>query len=74
MIEKQKAEEDKAEDLMKELEQDITELKRRDTEMEQLSHTNDHLHILQVSVSLSAQMSQNNTHHADRFLFSPAAD
>ncbi|KAL7875499.1 hypothetical protein AOLI_G00104620 [Acnodon oligacanthus] len=30
----------------------ITELKRRDTELEQLSHTEDHLHLLQVYPSL----------------------
>uniref|UniRef100_A0A3B1JVL5 B30.2/SPRY domain-containing protein n=1 Tax=Astyanax mexicanus TaxID=7994 RepID=A0A3B1JVL5_ASTMX len=44
MEEKQKAAERQAEDL----EQEITELKRRDTELEQLSHTEDRLHLLQV--------------------------
>ncbi|KAI7814522.1 putative E3 ubiquitin-protein ligase TRIM21-like [Triplophysa rosa] len=46
--EKQKAAENEAEDLMKELEQEITELKKRDTELEQISHTEDHLHLLQT--------------------------
>ncbi|XP_045064806.1 E3 ubiquitin-protein ligase TRIM39-like [Coregonus clupeaformis] len=44
--EKQKAAERQAEGLIKELEQEITELKRRSTELEQLSHTEDHLHLL----------------------------
>ncbi len=55
MIEqKQKAAENQAGKLIKELEQEITELKRRDAELEQLSHTKDHLHLLQVSVLDSA--------------------
>ncbi len=55
MIEqKQKAAENQAEELIKELEQEMTELKRRNTELEQLSHTEDHLHLLQVSVLYSA--------------------
>ncbi|KAL7875501.1 hypothetical protein AOLI_G00104640 [Acnodon oligacanthus] len=52
MEEKQKAAERQAEEFIKELEQEITELKRRDTELEQLSHTEDHLHLLQVYSSL----------------------
>ncbi|KAL6490934.1 hypothetical protein MHYP_G00012790 [Metynnis hypsauchen] len=52
MEEKQNAAERQAEDLIKELEQEITELKRRDTELEQLSHTEDHLHLLQIYPSL----------------------
>ncbi|XP_021419390.2 E3 ubiquitin-protein ligase TRIM39-like [Oncorhynchus mykiss] len=50
--EKQKAAERQAEGLIKELEQEITELKRRSTELEQLSHTEDHLHLLQSCPSL----------------------
>ncbi|XP_055792075.1 E3 ubiquitin-protein ligase TRIM39-like [Salvelinus fontinalis] len=50
--EKQKAAERRAEGLIKELEQEITELQRRHTELEQLSHTEDHLHLLQCSTSL----------------------
>ncbi|KAL7880554.1 hypothetical protein SRHO_G00028080 [Serrasalmus rhombeus] len=41
-----------ADDFIKDLEQEITELKRRDTELEQLSHTEDHLHLLQIYPSL----------------------
>uniref|UniRef100_A0AAR2M3M1 E3 ubiquitin-protein ligase TRIM39-like n=1 Tax=Pygocentrus nattereri TaxID=42514 RepID=A0AAR2M3M1_PYGNA len=52
MEEKQKAAERQAEEFIKGLEQEITELKRRDTELEQLSHTEDHLHLLQVYPSL----------------------
>ncbi|XP_055793672.1 E3 ubiquitin-protein ligase TRIM39-like [Salvelinus fontinalis] len=50
--EKQKTAERQAEGLIKELEQEITELKRRSTEVEQLSHTEDHLHLLQSFPSL----------------------
>ncbi|XP_060731285.1 E3 ubiquitin-protein ligase TRIM39-like [Tachysurus vachellii] len=52
MEEKQKAAERQAEEFIKELEQEITELKRRNTELEQLSHTEDHLHLLQIYPSL----------------------
>ncbi|KAM9500095.1 E3 ubiquitin-protein ligase TRIM39-like [Clarias gariepinus] len=52
MEEKQKAAERQAEGLIKELEQEITVLKRRDTELEQLSHTEDHLDLLQISSSM----------------------
>ncbi|KAL6490892.1 hypothetical protein MHYP_G00012370 [Metynnis hypsauchen] len=52
MEENQEAAERQAEDLIKELEQEITELKRRDTELEQLSHTEDHVHLLQIYPSL----------------------
>ncbi|XP_049338026.1 E3 ubiquitin-protein ligase TRIM39-like [Astyanax mexicanus] len=52
MKEKQKAAEKQAEEFIKDLEQEITELKRRDTELEQLSHTEDHLHLLQIYASL----------------------
>ncbi|XP_057186598.1 E3 ubiquitin-protein ligase TRIM39-like isoform X2 [Triplophysa rosa] len=60
VIEKEKAAEDQAEDLMKELEQEITELKRRDTELEQLSHTDDHLHLLQIYPSLWSPLNSRN--------------
>ncbi|XP_031692526.1 E3 ubiquitin-protein ligase TRIM39-like [Oncorhynchus kisutch] len=49
---KQKAAERQAEGLIKELEHEITELKRRSTELEQLSHTEDHLQLLQSFTSL----------------------
>ncbi|XP_072544096.1 E3 ubiquitin-protein ligase TRIM39-like [Salminus brasiliensis] len=56
----QKAAERQAEDLIKELEQEITELKRRDTELEQLSHTEDHLHLLQIYPSLCSPLHTKN--------------
>ncbi|KAK7176706.1 hypothetical protein R3I93_000822 [Phoxinus phoxinus] len=56
MEQKQKAEEKQAEELIKELEQEITELKRRNTELEQLSHTEDHLRLLQIYPSLCSPL------------------
>ncbi|XP_060788771.1 E3 ubiquitin-protein ligase TRIM39-like [Neoarius graeffei] len=52
MEEKQKAVEKQAEGLIKELEQEINKLKRRNTELEQLSHTDDHIHLIQIYPSL----------------------
>ncbi|KAI5619906.1 E3 ubiquitin-protein ligase TRIM39 [Silurus asotus] len=52
MEEKQKAAVMQTEELIKELEQEITVLQRRDTEQEKLSHTEDHLHLLQVYSSM----------------------
>ncbi|XP_030635420.1 E3 ubiquitin-protein ligase TRIM39-like isoform X2 [Chanos chanos] len=52
MEEKQKATEKEAEGVIKELEQEISDLKRRDTELEQLSHTEDLLHLLQIHPSV----------------------
>ncbi|XP_047015551.1 tripartite motif-containing protein 16-like [Ictalurus punctatus] len=43
----EKAELSRAERLLEQLEQEITDLQRRVTELEQLSHTDDHLHFLQ---------------------------
>ena len=51
--EKQKAAKKQAEGLIQDLEQEITELKRRSIELEQLSHIKDHLHLLQIFPSLS---------------------
>ncbi|XP_048009963.1 E3 ubiquitin-protein ligase TRIM11-like [Megalobrama amblycephala] len=48
MEEQQKAAEKQAEDLINELQQEITELRKKNTELEQLSHIDDHLHILQM--------------------------
>ncbi|XP_038852577.1 E3 ubiquitin-protein ligase TRIM39-like [Salvelinus namaycush] len=58
--EKQKATETQAEGLIKELEQEITELQRRSTEVEQLSHTEDHLHLLQSFPSLCTPLPIND--------------
>ncbi|KAF4092060.1 hypothetical protein AMELA_G00016590, partial [Ameiurus melas] len=43
----EKAELSRAERLLEQLEQEIADLQRRVTELEQLSHTHDHLHFLQ---------------------------
>ncbi|XP_051742739.1 tripartite motif-containing protein 16-like isoform X4 [Ctenopharyngodon idella] len=42
-----------AEERLEELEQEITDLRRRDAELKQLSHTQDHVHFLQSSSSVS---------------------
>ncbi|XP_078022671.1 E3 ubiquitin-protein ligase TRIM21-like [Epinephelus lanceolatus] len=55
MIEgEQKTTQKQAEGFIKELEQEISELKKRNTEVEQLSHSEDHLHLLQCIQSLKA--------------------
>ncbi|XP_026070348.1 E3 ubiquitin/ISG15 ligase TRIM25-like isoform X2 [Carassius auratus] len=60
MEEQQKAAEKQEEELIKELEQEITELKMRNTELEQLSHTEDHLHLLQIHSSLCRPTNTRN--------------
>ncbi|XP_054475297.1 E3 ubiquitin-protein ligase TRIM21-like [Anoplopoma fimbria] len=52
--EKQRKTEKQAEGFIKELEQEICELKKRSTEVEQLSRSEDHLHLLQSFMSLKA--------------------
>ncbi|XP_074487546.1 E3 ubiquitin-protein ligase TRIM21-like [Sebastes fasciatus] len=52
--EKQKTTEKQAEAFIKELEQEISELKKRRTEIEQLSRSEDQLHLLQSVQSLKA--------------------
>ncbi|XP_036374442.1 E3 ubiquitin/ISG15 ligase TRIM25-like [Megalops cyprinoides] len=47
----EKAAVSRAEGLLERLQQEIAELRRRDAEMEQLSHTEDHIHFLQIPVS-----------------------
>ncbi|XP_056132032.1 zinc finger protein RFP-like [Lampris incognitus] len=51
--EKQKTTEKQAEGFIEELEKEIRKLKKRSTELEQLSHTEDHLHLLQSFSSLN---------------------
>ncbi|XP_065104767.1 E3 ubiquitin-protein ligase TRIM39-like [Paramisgurnus dabryanus] len=55
MDQKQKTAETHAEDLIKELEQEINELKLRDTELENLSHTKNHIHLLHTSRPLNSR-------------------
>ncbi|KAI4878317.1 hypothetical protein NFI96_030752, partial [Prochilodus magdalenae] len=47
----EKAELSGAEELLEKLEQEMADLKRRRTELEQLSHTEDHIHFLQVPIT-----------------------
>ncbi|XP_051256586.1 tripartite motif-containing protein 16-like [Dicentrarchus labrax] len=49
----QKTEVSRAEELEEKLQQEITELRRKDTELAKLSHTEDHLHFLKNYPSLS---------------------
>ncbi|XP_039663459.1 E3 ubiquitin-protein ligase TRIM39-like [Perca fluviatilis] len=51
--EKQRKMEKQAEGFIKELEQEISELKKRSTEVEQLSQSEDHFHLLQSFTSLN---------------------
>ncbi|XP_028454763.1 E3 ubiquitin-protein ligase TRIM39 [Perca flavescens] len=53
--EKQKTTEKQAKAFIKELEQEISELMKRSTEVEQLSRSEDHLHLLQSVQSLNIQ-------------------
>ncbi|KAF4119078.1 hypothetical protein G5714_001129 [Onychostoma macrolepis] len=52
MEEQQKAAEKQDKDHIQELQQEIAELKLRSTELELLSHSKDHLHLLQTDASL----------------------
>ncbi|XP_048019974.1 tripartite motif-containing protein 16-like [Megalobrama amblycephala] len=49
----EKAAVSRAEEILEQLEQEIDDLRRRDTELEQLSHTDHHIHFLQSFQSLS---------------------
>ncbi|XP_035772247.1 E3 ubiquitin-protein ligase TRIM21-like [Neolamprologus brichardi] len=51
---KQETTEKQAEGLIKDLEQEISELMKRSSEVEQLTHSEDHLHLLQSFSSLKA--------------------
>ncbi|XP_039669121.1 E3 ubiquitin-protein ligase TRIM21-like [Perca fluviatilis] len=53
--EKQKTTENQAKAFIKELEQEISELMKKSTEVEQLLHSEDHLHLLQSVQSLNIQ-------------------
>ncbi|XP_028850807.1 E3 ubiquitin-protein ligase TRIM39-like isoform X6 [Denticeps clupeoides] len=52
MNEKQRAAERQAEGLIKDLQQEITELQRSNSELEKISHTEDHLHLQQIYPTL----------------------
>uniref|UniRef100_A0A8C4RKG5 Uncharacterized protein n=1 Tax=Erpetoichthys calabaricus TaxID=27687 RepID=A0A8C4RKG5_ERPCA len=56
--EQEKREMEKAEGVMERLEKEIEELKRREAELKELSETKDHLHFLQVRVTLHRESGQ----------------
>ncbi|XP_042247369.1 E3 ubiquitin-protein ligase TRIM21-like [Thunnus maccoyii] len=58
--EKQRTTEKQAEDFIKELEQEISELMKRNSEVKQLSRSEDHLHLLQNFPSLKAALPTKN--------------
>ncbi|XP_056597298.1 E3 ubiquitin-protein ligase TRIM39-like, partial [Triplophysa dalaica] len=60
MEEKQKAAEKHDEDVIKDLEQEITELKKRNIELEQISHTEHHLQLIQIHSSMSIPLNTKN--------------
>ncbi|XP_043086061.1 E3 ubiquitin-protein ligase TRIM39-like isoform X7 [Puntigrus tetrazona] len=60
MEEQQKAAEKQAEDLIKELQQEISDLKKRNAELEQISHAEDHLYLLQMFSSLYSHLHTEN--------------
>ncbi|XP_056588367.1 E3 ubiquitin-protein ligase TRIM39-like [Triplophysa dalaica] len=61
MEEKQEGAEKHAEDVMKDLEQDISELKKRNIELQQImSNTEDHFHLIQISSSLCTPVNMKN--------------
>ena len=49
---RQEAAERRSEELIEQLQQEIAELQRRNAELEELSNTEDHLHLLQVTNNL----------------------
>ena len=51
ILEKQKAAETRSEELTDELQREIAELRRRNAELEELMDSEDHLHLLQVTVT-----------------------
>ncbi|XP_073719971.1 E3 ubiquitin-protein ligase TRIM16-like [Misgurnus anguillicaudatus] len=52
----------RAEGVMKRLEEEIDDLKRRDAELKQFSHTDNHIHFLQSFQSLSAALESSVSH------------
>uniref|UniRef100_A0A3Q2NSH7 E3 ubiquitin-protein ligase TRIM39-like n=1 Tax=Fundulus heteroclitus TaxID=8078 RepID=A0A3Q2NSH7_FUNHE len=58
---KQRAEEKRAEELIDELQLEIAELQRRSAELKELEDTDDHLHLLQVSINQTLVMDVRRT-------------
>uniref|UniRef100_A0A8C4TCZ5 Uncharacterized protein n=1 Tax=Erpetoichthys calabaricus TaxID=27687 RepID=A0A8C4TCZ5_ERPCA len=59
--EQEKREMEKAEGVMEQLEKEIEELKRTEAELKELSETKDHLHFLQVRVTLHRECLNSST-------------
>ncbi|XP_058246924.1 tripartite motif-containing protein 16-like [Hemibagrus wyckioides] len=57
----EKAELSRAERLLEQLEQEIADLQKRDTELKQLSHTHDHIHFLQSFQSLRVSSGRDDS-------------
>ncbi|ROI24864.1 E3 ubiquitin/ISG15 ligase TRIM25 [Anabarilius grahami] len=57
----EKAAVSRAEEILERLEQEIDDLKRRDAELEQLSHTDHHIHFLQSFQSLSVPLGSTDS-------------
>ncbi|XP_030634281.1 tripartite motif-containing protein 16-like [Chanos chanos] len=64
----EKSELSRAEGVLERLEQEISDLRRRDTELEQLSHTEDHIHFLQSFSSLCAPTGFEDLHSISTIL------
>uniref|UniRef100_A0A8C7KSV2 Tripartite motif-containing protein 16-like n=1 Tax=Oncorhynchus kisutch TaxID=8019 RepID=A0A8C7KSV2_ONCKI len=62
----EKAQVSQADGLLEQLEQEIAELRRRNTELEQLSHTEDHIHFLQSYLSLSSPSVSSDSPSIDK--------
>ncbi|XP_046706975.1 zinc finger protein RFP-like isoform X2 [Silurus meridionalis] len=60
MEEKQKAAERQTEEFIRHLQSEISELKKRTTELEQLMHSDEHLHLLQIYPSLGGSLPGSN--------------
>ncbi|XP_064859050.1 tripartite motif-containing protein 16-like isoform X2 [Oncorhynchus nerka] len=58
----EKAQVSQAEGLLEQLKQEIAELRKRTTELEQLSHTEDHIHFFQSYQSLSSISVSSDSH------------
>ncbi|XP_060769767.1 E3 ubiquitin/ISG15 ligase TRIM25-like [Neoarius graeffei] len=69
----EKAELSRAERLLEQLEQEIADLQRRVTELEQLSHTHDHIHFLQVTLTVLASGRRSPPLHRPDFHTSSVA-
>ncbi|XP_063051697.1 E3 ubiquitin-protein ligase TRIM47-like [Engraulis encrasicolus] len=72
----EEAEVSRAEGLLKQLEQEIADLKRKDAELGQLAHTEDHIHFLKTFLSISAASKSEDlpsVHVSERVSFDAVA-